>query len=530
MSFEAVPPQNLPQGVPERFNSDIVYGDENGLTKRSTASDTANNAHHLDGDTPFIPSGTVTITQGSAVVTVTAGIDFKAINIDEDTVVIFNADAIDYVVKSVDSAAQITLTTAITQVSSTSATIQIKPTIFDIHTHPGPNNRKVMTVDHIGFIQLFEDVNIGLVGSDDESLFLHSYGANDNLIEAFPFSHDAIATEATPVFDHSPVGNDGVTKGGVTINNTLGKYGNGASFDGVNETAIVVPANTRLTEVDDLSFDAWVKVTSGSEGFMDIISKTDIASPVKGWEFAISANGLRFIIRNNGTTHDTFNRGIGLIRNGEWNHLAFTFDVTTHLSNLYINGINVDKDRDLTAAYTDSGKDLLLGARFNSTQIQAVLNGQMAQPKLYNRILKRAEIRNSYLRHPTTGAAGIITANNFRIVDTGGTVVFDPKNVVPLHAIRKETGTTVKSTDTGKPLVFYYFLSNVAARTFEIQTVDITENAEFIVKDMAGTATTANITITTQASETIDGETTKIINADDGFFRFKCFEGNVFTV
>jgi hypothetical protein len=68
-----------------------------------------------------------------------------------------------------------------------------------------------------------------------------------------------------------------------------------------------------------------------------------------------------------------------------------------------------------------------------------------------------------------------------------------------------------------------------AAVTVTLRTVDALDGRVIILSDTGGNATANNITLATEGAETIDGNATAAITADDGSLRVYCDGTNWFT-
>jgi hypothetical protein len=68
------------------------------------------------------------------------------------------------------------------------------------------------------------------------------------------------------------------------------------------------------------------------------------------------------------------------------------------------------------------------------------------------------------------------------------------------------------------------------AVTIRTMTDQVTDGRIFTVKDESGAASSNNITITTEASETIDGAATYVISTDDGHVTLVSDGTNLFVI
>jgi hypothetical protein len=68
------------------------------------------------------------------------------------------------------------------------------------------------------------------------------------------------------------------------------------------------------------------------------------------------------------------------------------------------------------------------------------------------------------------------------------------------------------------------------ALTVTLATATVTTGRIYIITDSGGNATAANITLATEGAETIDGNATAAITADDGNLQVVCDGTNWFTI
>jgi len=94
------------------------------------------------------------------------------------------------------------------------------------------------------------------------------------------------------------------------------------------------------------------------------------------------------------------------------------------------------------------------------------------------------------------------------------------------RVVRSSTAASVNSA--GEALIGVTDTS--AARTVTLDTDDVIDGKTIIIKDESGGAATNNITIATEASETIDGASTATISTDYGYIKVYSDGTNWFTI
>jgi hypothetical protein len=120
--------------------------------------------------------------------------------------------------------------------------------------------------------------------------------------------------------------------------------------------------------------------------------------------------------------------------------------------------------------------------------------------------------------HQTTGNVGIGNISATVKLEVDGAVAF------------KRVGTSGSSNTAAMGEAHIYaILSTSTARTMTISSADITLGRQFIIKDESGGAGTNNITIATEGSQLINGNSTLTITVNYGNYRLYSDGTNLFT-
>ena len=167
-------------------------------------------------------------------------------------------------------------------------------------------------------------------------------------------------------------------------------------------------APTGLTQTDDLTFMAWIKVNS-----LDTTNATPIiarrANTGNGWQFRVGAQGNIEVIGISGNTNYRAAGSRIAVELGEWVHVAGTLDMSTNSLRIYFNGIEVGASTEsggTPPAFFTSAGDLVLG--FNSvTGAASYFDGEMADVRVYNSIRTEADICSDMNNYPATNAGMI---------------------------------------------------------------------------------------------------------------------------
>lgn len=190
-----------------------------------------------------------------------------------------------------------------------------------------------------------------------------------------------------------------------TINNplpTTSLIGQGAiSLDG--STQYIGGGYSLLNSIEqhDKSFSMWInKISNSQKGLIDKEFDSDFTGnpgTYGGYGFWTQSNGkLWWWTRSN---FDMLDNGSNSITLGAWCHVAMTWNYATSTVNFYINGI-------LNSTLTNTGADEspsttssefeIGNLRNNLNAGQFAFDGQIAQVRIYNRVLSQAEINQLY--------------------------------------------------------------------------------------------------------------------------------------
>ena len=209
----------------------------------------------------------------------------------------------------------------------------------------------------------------------------------------------------TTAYDRSGSGNNGTTSG-TTI--TEGKFGQALSFDGVNDL-INVGSPASLDNLTDFSYSAWVNVLgpTGSGSLQRILVKDMVGEDNDGvilqYNHSVYETGYFHALVGFSTTNAVaFSQNLwsvvggGNSYRGGWQHVAMTFDGTSKVITLYLNGVEVSYSTRTTGVGTrdnDSSGNFYIG---NSTFGGRAFNGKIDEPRVYNRVLSAGEVSSLY--------------------------------------------------------------------------------------------------------------------------------------
>jgi len=260
----------------------------------------------------------------------------------------------------------------------------------------------------------------------------------NGLVGAYALSEGS----GTATADLSGAGHNGTLINGPAWSS--GKYGNGLSFDGVNDYIELADPGSFNFGTADFTIEAWVQRTGGLGGHgREILSKTPPTSWTSGSkEFYFNdANRLAF-----GSFDTPEVASSATITDTNWHHVAVTFQASTKQVKLYIDGVQ-DGAGNLNLQPDGSGRVARVGAvGISPTQYFA---GKLDEIRIYQRVLTASEIQADMANQigpPAPSPTFTLTVNNGTGSGsyTNGTVVAITANAPPSGQVFDQwTGATV---------------------------------------------------------------------------------------
>ena len=184
-----------------------------------------------------------------------------------------------------------------------------------------------------------------------------------------------------------------------------GKVGQSLSFDGLDDHA-KVPAATALDVGNGtgLTFDLWINPAEISTA-RPVIEWND-GAVVEGVHLWMSADfgeggqgpGSLFVnLKDTSGTHHIFSSAPGVLAANVWQHVAVTYDKTSGVAKIYLNGTIVAQQTLGTNFTPQTATDLYLGYRPVGTLGGRRFLGNMDEVELFNRALDLTEIQSIYV-------------------------------------------------------------------------------------------------------------------------------------
>src|SRR5262245_56631211 len=183
-------------------------------------------------------------------------------------------------------------------------------------------------------------------------------------------------------------GNHGALQGGASI--VSGKVSNAVSLDGVNDY-VSIPASAGLDTQTAITIDAWIFPNAAP-------------APVVEYSFGSSAFGVHLWIHTDNDVFANFvdtTAGDHVVKSGvamtpnEWHHIAATYDQTTGVGTVYLDGVPVFSAT-LGSFDLATSADLYIGHRPLTGEHFPWFAGLIDEVEIFNRALTPEEIQNIY--------------------------------------------------------------------------------------------------------------------------------------
>jgi len=165
--------------------------------------------------------------------------------------------------------------------------------------------------------------------------------------------------------------------------NASGRWGSAMIFDGVNDY-VRVGDSASLNVTGAITVSAWIK-TAGTNSYSAIVDKFGD----EGYELVISSGGqLRLDI--GGTPYGDIT-GTTDLRTNDWYFVTGTYDGS--FMRIYVDGV-LQRTTPYSAGLSVATKNLEIGV--DSGAANRFFNGSIDEPRVWNRALSAAEIRQQY--------------------------------------------------------------------------------------------------------------------------------------
>ena len=209
------------------------------------------------------------------------------------------------------------------------------------------------------------------------------------LVAYYPFNGNA--------GDSSGNGNNGTINGGATP--TTDRFGNNAHayfFNGVNQD-ITVPPSISLDFSQSFTVSVWAMKIGVDPSHGSLVA-TGGSSCTKGFLLQDRDNGVRAEYSDGITNCSVFYNQSLNTDDGNWHHFIYCVDKITQLANLYVDGVNVYKDFNLSGNGNIQVDNipLKIGSLNSNPADPQYFSGAIDDIRIYNRVLNGAEITQLY--------------------------------------------------------------------------------------------------------------------------------------
>ncbi len=224
-----------------------------------------------------------------------------------------------------------------------------------------------------------------ILGSGSGSLTAHAAGREfltSGLVGYWDF--DGPNVTGSTVTDISGNGNDATINGDAEP--ALGKIGQGFKFDGSGDDLILSHDSTLDPGTGDITVAVWLKVEPGNQY---AFSKRHIFD---GYQLNIDSFGTLDMFWGDGSVYVFNLAGVSNIVDGQWHHVALTFDHGGTAIG-YVDGVqDATKDISSVTGTVGSGQSGYIGQYVNNYYV----NGLLDDLRIYSRVLTADEITQLY--------------------------------------------------------------------------------------------------------------------------------------
>ncbi len=203
---------------------------------------------------------------------------------------------------------------------------------------------------------------------------------------------------------------------GYTITSGTYDSANGGSIV-FNGTSTVVPIGTPLSSGTNYTLEAWVNATSTASNH-NIISSFNNPFWVSSGTLYGGLGGVYTLVSSAG------------FPTGVWKHVALTFNDSTNTMTLYINGVQVNQNTNVTQSFI-GGETMRIGSHVTGVTPSSFWNGKIAQARVYNTALSAADILTNFNA----------TKGGYLVTTTSLALYYDPTDTASYPG----TGTTLTS-------------------------------------------------------------------------------------
>lgn len=226
---------------------------------------------------------------------------------------------------------------------------------------------------------------------------------------------------------------------------TQGKFGQGLSFDGVDDV-VRIPETTSTdlgAPTDSYTITAWFKTSTDFSGTALITAKSAGTNPFP-WRLGLNSTERVCMQIYDGTTSSSTCNSLAL-NDGTWHHVAGVRNTSTDEIYIYVDGVLANSTSDTTTASLSNNDNVSIG-NGGALYIANDFQGEIDNVKVYNQALTPAQIAYDFNRgaplawykfDECTGT----TANNSAPAASGGDSGLDGTITIGASGTNTSAGT-----------------------------------------------------------------------------------------
>lgn len=181
------------------------------------------------------------------------------------------------------------------------------------------------------------------------------------------------------------------------------------SLDGVDDyVSCTLPTVFNDLANNDFTFEAWINIENYSASRVFYAQKDN-----SNFATLLISSGLLFYVK---VSNITYTSSVAIPPQGQWVHVAVTWDASIQLPIIYVNGV---RQYGSSGGASSSGinNTLTIGSRTDGAQ---VFKGQMDEVRIWNTVKKECEIRSMMYSVPAGNEPDLINYYNFNRGTAGG--------------------------------------------------------------------------------------------------------------
>lgn len=190
-------------------------------------------------------------------------------------------------------------------------------------------------------------------------------------------------------------GNETTLTDAATVTRVAGKFGNAGDFESGSSQYQYVADNTTLSITGSLTISVWIKPESVSAGTWNIVGKWDGSN--ESYRLYQSTNQIVLEIESGNTITSTTT-----LTAGTWYHIVGSYDSTTQIAKLYINGTpeTATSSGTIPSSIGDDAGAFQIGAEDRNNTPKNFYDGIIDEVRMYNRALSSLEIQQLHKWSP----------------------------------------------------------------------------------------------------------------------------------